>query len=71
MLMEGLYIFIVPSGPRLDLRTSCRPSPALMLTLRASPRRCKASWSANPHEQTVEEGQVAAGYSVLLTRLLG
>ena len=32
-------ILMVPNGPRFDLRTSCRPSPALMLTLRASPRR--------------------------------
>lgn len=39
------YIFIVPRGPRLDLRTSCRPSPALMLTLRASPRRYRGTES--------------------------
>ena len=31
---------MVPRGPKLDLRTSCRPIPALMLTLRASPLLC-------------------------------
>ena len=35
------HILTVPLGPRLDLRTSWRPSPALMLTLRASPRLCR------------------------------
>lgn len=36
-------ILIVPRGPRLDLRTSCKPSPALMLTFKASPRRFPTS----------------------------
>ncbi len=35
--MSGTNIFIVPMGPKFDFNTSCRPSPALMLTLRASP----------------------------------
>lgn len=30
-------ILMVPKGPRFDFRTSCRPSPALMLTFKASP----------------------------------
>lgn len=38
---------MVPRGPKLDLRTSWRPSPALMLTRRASPRRCCELWLTN------------------------
>lgn len=32
---------MVPVGPKLDFNTSCSPSPALMLTARASPLLCK------------------------------
>lgn len=35
--MSSTNIFMVPMGPKFDFNTSCRPSPALILTLRASP----------------------------------
>lgn len=37
---DNTHILMVPRGPRLDFKTSCRPSPALMLTFRASPLLC-------------------------------
>jgi hypothetical protein len=43
MIDSDTHILIVPRGPRFDLSTSCRPSPALMLTLRASPLLCAGS----------------------------
>jgi hypothetical protein len=39
--IASAYILMVPCGPKFDLRTSCNPSPALMLTFRASPLRCE------------------------------
>ena len=44
---------MVPKGPKFDFKTSCKPSPAWILTFRASPLLCAAvSWfsTARQHE---------------------
>lgn len=51
----GPYILMVPRGPRFDFSTSCRPSPALMLTRRASPRRCH-DWLATRERTEIWDG---------------
>jgi len=52
-----MYILIVPEGPRFDLRTSCNPSPAEMLTFRASPRlyiQSACAYIARPTRRTLD-----------------
>lgn len=64
---DDSYILMVPKGPRFDFSTSCKPSPALMLTRRASPRRCKHGVSPE-NGDSWERGE-DGNRAVLLTRL--
>ena len=47
----GTNILMVPKGPKFDFRTSCKPSPAWILTLRASPLLyATVSWFSPPRQ---------------------
>jgi hypothetical protein len=53
---DNTHILMVPRGPRLDFKTSCRPSPALMLTFRASPLLCDKRVSRLQGKATLAAG---------------
>lgn len=55
-------ILMVPIGPKFDFKTSCKPSPALILTFRASPLLCSKSVAAS---------QISTGKIILSTPPLG
>lgn len=65
---DNTHILMVPRGPRLDFKTSCRPSPALMLTFRASPLLCDKRVSRLQGKATLAAG---GGYSLLVSTYSG